>query len=123
MFYHYWDERPDVGEGCFIAPGSIVIGKVKLGDHASLWFNTVVRGDVAPIEIGQNSNIQDLSVLHVAEDHPLKIGVNVSVGHRVVMHGCTVENSCLIGMGSVIMDNVVVGENSLVAAGSLLPPF
>ncbi len=117
----YRDKRPVLGEGVFIAPGAFVIGEVEIGDGSSIWFNTVVRGDVNYIRIGKNTNIQDLSMVHVTTaKYPTFIGDNVTVGHRVMLHGCTIDNNCLIGMGAIILDGVRVGENSIVAAGSLL---
>jgi carbonic anhydrase/acetyltransferase-like protein (isoleucine patch superfamily) len=113
---------PVLGKDCFLAPGVKVIGQVQLGSHVNIWFNSIVRGDVAPITIGENTNIQDLSMLHVTEEHALTIGKNVSVGHHVVLHGASIGEGCLIGMGCIIMDGVVVGNDCLVAAGSLLPP-
>lgn len=120
--YSYRDFTPSFAEGVFIAESADVIGQVKLGPHASLWFNVVARGDINHITIGANTNIQDLSMLHVVEDYPLIIGDNVSVGHQVTLHACTVENSCLIGMGATVLDGAVVGESSVVAAGSVVPP-
>ena len=93
-----------------------------MGDHASLWFNVVARGDINQIIIGENTNIQDLSMLHVLEDVPLIIGKDVSVGHNVTLHACTVEDNCLIGMGAVVLDGALIQKNSVVAAGSVVPP-
>ena len=125
----YQDSTPDVGEGVWIAPGAQVIGQVTLGDDVSIWPGSIVRGDVNGIRIGARTNIQDQSVLHVTHDGPftpggraLEIGADVTVGHRVILHACTVGDGCLIGMGAILMDDVVVGEQSLIAAGSLIPP-
>ncbi len=113
---------PTLGKECFIAPTAVVLGDVHLGDHVSIWFHTVLRGDVNSITVGNNVNIQDLSMLHVDEDAPLMIEDNVSIGHKVLLHGCHIGASTLVGMGAIVMDGVEVGENCLVAAGSLLPP-
>ena len=113
---------PKVGADCFFAPDSQIIGNVIIGDDISIWFNSVVRGDVDQIKISNRTNIQDFSMLHVSSGFPLVIGKEVTVGHRVTLHGCVVEDNCLIGMGAIIMDGAVIGANSLVAAGTLIPP-
>lgn len=119
--YPYRDILPRIGTGCFVAPGAHVIGDVELGDNVSVWFGTVIRGDVFHIRIGSGTNIQDNSVIHVTTDRfPTIIGKNVTIGHKAMLHGCTVKDGALIGMGAIIMDRVVVGENALVAAGSLV---
>jgi carbonic anhydrase/acetyltransferase-like protein (isoleucine patch superfamily) len=120
--YSFQGSRPIVGQHCYIALSADIIGKVTLGSDASVWFGTVIRGDVAPIGIGAQTNIQDLSMLHVTDDLPLTVGKCVTVGHRVTLHSCSIGDNCLIGMGATILDRVVVGPNCLVAAGSLLPP-
>ncbi|MDP6778832.1 MAG: gamma carbonic anhydrase family protein [Candidatus Latescibacteria bacterium] len=104
----------------YIAKGSVVIGDVALGKEASVWYNTVVRGDMAPITVGDQTNIQDLSVVHVDTGFPCAIGNRVSVGHRVILHGCTVEDDCLIGMGSILLNGVHLGEGSIVGAGAVV---
>ncbi|MBI4411061.1 MAG: gamma carbonic anhydrase family protein [Deltaproteobacteria bacterium] len=116
---------PRIHPGVFIAPQAVVVGDVEIGEGSSIWFQTVVRGDVNSIRIGKRTNIQDLSVVHVSNadgPKPAKtvIGDDVTVGHRVILHGCTIGNACLIGMGSIIMDDVVVGEGSFIGAGSLV---
>ena len=113
---------PKVGKGCFFAPDSKIIGNTIIGDDVSIWFNSIIRGDVDQIKIGPKTNIQDFSMLHVSSGFPLIIGNEVTVGHRVTLHGCTIGDNCLIGMGATIMDGAIIGENSLVAAGSLIPP-
>ena len=120
--YSYGKHDPRIPPSCFVAPSADVIGKVSLGENASLWYQVVARGDVNRIEVGENTNIQDLSMLHVIDELPLIIGSNVSVGHHVTLHACTVEDHCLIGMGAVVLDGAKIGENSLVAAGALVPP-
>jgi len=107
----------------WIAPNATVIGSVILEHNASVWFNCVLRGDVHQIRIGQNTNIQDGTIIHVTGGlFPTAIGDCVTVGHAVVLHGCTIEDRALIGIGSIVLDDVVVGEQSLVAAGSLVTP-
>ena len=118
--YLHWTH--EFGKDVYIAPGAQVVGRAIFGDHVSIWHNTVVRADVNFIRIGENTNVQDLSMLHVTEKDGLTIGKNVSIGHSVVMHGCTIGDSCLIGMGAIILDGAVIGENSVVAAGTLVPP-
>jgi gamma-carbonic anhydrase len=113
---------PVIGEEVFIAPNATVVGEVLLGDHVSLWFGAVLRGDIARIEVGEGSNIQDNSVLHVGDEDPCLVGRNVVVGHAAILHGCTVEDDCTIGMGAVILNGAVIGKGSVVGAGALVPP-
>ncbi|MCS6885678.1 MAG: gamma carbonic anhydrase family protein [Acidobacteriota bacterium] len=118
----YKGKTPRLGEGVFVAPTASIIGDVEIGAHSSIWFNTVIRGDVYYIRIGCNTSIQDGSVIHVTTDtYPTIIGDNVTVGHNVTAHGCTIHNGCLIGMGAILLDNCEIGEQSLVAAGTLVP--
>ena len=111
---------PRIAASAYIAPSADVIGSVDVGENSSVWFQCVLRGDVEPIRIGANSNIQDGSVLHTVTGAPVSVGDWVTVGHRVVLHGCTVENHCLIGMGAVLLNRAQVGEGSIVAAGSVV---
>ena len=105
----------------FIAQGAVVAGNVSLGKESSIWYNTVVRGDVGRVTIGKNTNIQDLCMLHMTTDvSDLIIGDEVTVGHHVVLHGCTIQARCLIGMGAVILDNAVIGRGSVVASGAVV---
>ncbi len=113
---------PKVGEGVYLAPTATIIGNIFVGKNVSFWFNSVARADIESIEIGDNCNIQDLSMLHVSDGFPLKIGQNVTIGHSVILHGCSVGDSCLIGMGAIILDGAKIGKNSLVAAGSVVTP-
>ena len=112
---------PEIGENCFLADNAVVIGDVKTGRDCSIWFSTVLRGDVNSIRIGNGVNIQDGSVLHTLyEKSTIEIGDHVSVGHNVTIHGATIKNYALVGMGSTILDHAVVGEGAIVAAGSLV---
>jgi carbonic anhydrase/acetyltransferase-like protein (isoleucine patch superfamily) len=114
---------PVVPASAYVDESAVVIGDVTLGQRASLWCNVVARGDVHFIRIGEETNIQDLSVLHVfAGKFPLTVGARVTVGHHVVLHGCTIEDGCLIGMGAILLDGCHIGAGSLVAAGSLVTP-
>lgn len=120
--FSYKEHTPKILESNFIAPGAMIIGRVHLEQHVNIWYNCVLRGDVNKITIGENTNIQDLSMLHVTAKDALKIGKNVTVGHSVVLHGCTIGDGSLIGMGAKILDGVQIGNNSLVAAGSIVTP-
>jgi gamma-carbonic anhydrase len=121
---------PRIAPSVFLAPGSHVIGDVEIGEDSSLWFNSILRGDVNFIRVGARTNIQDLSIVHVSyQANPTIIGNDVTVGHSVILHACEVKDFALIGMGSVLLDGAVVGEFSLIGAGSLLtqnmqiPPY
>jgi carbonic anhydrase/acetyltransferase-like protein (isoleucine patch superfamily) len=105
----------------FIASTAAVMGDVTIGAESSIWYGAVLRGDLAPIVIGSQTNLQDGTVVHVDEDVPCRVGSRVGVGHRVILHGCTVEDECLIGMGSVLLNKVHIGAGSVVAAGAVLP--
>jgi len=112
---------PQIASSCYISKGVYIIGDVKIGEHSSVWFGTVIRGDVNFIRIGDYVSVQDGSILHVTtEKYPLTIGNRVVIGHRVVLHGCKIGSNVLIGMGSVIMDGVTVGDNCVIAAGTLI---
>lgn len=112
---------PVIGEGCFLAANAVIVGDVVIGNDCSIWFSTVLRGDVNSIRIGNGVNIQDGSVLHTLyEKSTIEIGDHVSVGHNVVLHGCHIRDYALIGMGAVVMDDAEVGEGALVAAGSVV---
>ncbi|MFW5737744.1 MAG: gamma carbonic anhydrase family protein [Spirochaetota bacterium] len=121
--YSYEGKSPTVAAGAFVATGAVVIGDVELGGNASVWFNCTVRGDVHYIRIGEATNIQDNSVLHVTHDtHPLVVGNGVTCGHGVTLHGCTVHDESLIGIGAIVLDGAVVESGAMVAAGALVPP-
>ena len=114
---------PRVPKTAFIADDAVVIGDVELGENASVWFGSIVRGDVNFIRIGDRTNIQDGTVIHVSsKTHSTILENDITVGHRVTLHGCYIETGCLIGIGAIVLDGVRVGRNSLVAAGSLLTP-
>ena len=113
--------HPQFGQECFIAPNATVVGDVIMGDHCSVWFNTVVRGDVNSIRIGNKVNIQDGAVIHCTyKKTKTIIGNNVSIGHNAIVHGCTIQDKVLIGMGAIIMDNAEIGSNSIIAAGAVV---
>ena len=115
--------KPKIHEIAFIADDAAVIGDVEVGEDSSVWFGSVVRGDMNFIRIGARTNIQDITVVHVTSNtHPTILEDEITVGHRVVLHGCHVESGCLIGIGAILLDGVRVGRSSLVAAGSLLTP-
>ncbi len=121
--YPFRGTWPTLGDGVFIAPGARVIGDVTIGARSSVWFNCVVRGDVNVIRIGTGTNIQDGTVVHVTrKTHGTFIGDDVLIGHMCMIHGCTLENGAFVGMGATVMDACVVGENAMLAAGSLLTP-
>lgn len=121
MKYRYKDKMPKIPKSVFIAPNATVIGKVEFGEDCSVWFNSIIRGDVNFIRIGARTNIQDGCILHVTlERWPLQIGQGVTVGHGAILHGCMVGDYCLIGMGARVLDGAQIGEFSLVAAGSLV---
>lgn len=121
--YDYEGRSPTIPASCFIAPGAVVVGDVSMGEDASIWFNATVRGDVHFITIGRATNIQDGAVLHVTHDtHPLVVGSRVTCGHGVTLHGCTVGDEALIGIGAIVLDGAVIEPNAMVAAGALVPP-
>jgi len=118
--YLHW--RPDVDPSAFVAMSAEVMGRVKIGADSNIWYQCVLRGDVHDIEIGARSNIQDHTVIHTSEGiAPCIVGDDVTVGHRVILHGCEVQSRCLVGMGAILMDQCVLEEGSLLAAGALVP--
>lgn len=128
MLIAFQGVTPRIHESVFLAPSADIIGDVCIGENSSVWFGCVIRGDVNRIRIGRNTNIQDLSMIHVThytrEDRgdgfETLIGDNVTIGHRVMLHGCLIENNCLIGMSATILDGAIIGESSIVGAGSLV---
>ena len=115
-----WPARLQVDPTAFVAPGAVIVGEVTLGARASIWFNSVLRGDVAPIVVGDDTNVQDLTTVHVDEGQPARIGARVTIGHRAIIHGCTIEDDCLIGMGAIVLSGAVIGAGSLIGAGALV---
>lgn len=126
--YQFGEDRPEILEDVYIADTADVIGKVTLKARASVWYKAVLRGDTERLEVGEESNIQDGAVLHADPGYPLKVGRGVTVGHQAMLHGCTVEDGCLIGIQAVILNGAVIGANSLVGAcafvkeGAVFPP-
>lgn len=113
--------HPRFGEDCFIAENATIVGEVIMGNHCSVWFNAVIRGDVNSITMGNKVNVQDGAVIHCTyEKTKTHIGNNVSIGHNALVHGCTIEDNVLVGMGSIIMDNAYIGSNSIIAAGAVV---
>lgn len=112
---------PQWGNECFIAENAVIIGDVIMGDNCSVWYNAVIRGDVHYIRMGNKVNVQDGAVIHCTyQKHPTNIGHNVSIGHNAIVHGCTIHDDVLIGMGAIVMDNCVVESNSIIAAGAVV---
>lgn len=120
MIYSLDGQKPELKEGSFAAPDASIIGKVRLAKGASIWFQAVARGDNEWITIGEDSNIQDLSMMHTDLGFPLTVGARVTVGHKVILHGCTIADEALIGMGSTLMNGAKVGKHSIIGAGSLI---
>ncbi|MFD1030333.1 gamma carbonic anhydrase [Metaplanococcus flavidus] len=121
MIYPYKGKHPQIDPSAFIADFTTITGDVTIGAESSVWFNTVVRGDVAPTVIGNKTNIQDLCMLHQSPNNPLILEDNVTVGHQVTLHSCIIRKNALIGMGSVILDGAEIGEGAFIGAGSLVP--
>jgi carbonic anhydrase/acetyltransferase-like protein (isoleucine patch superfamily) len=123
MIYAFLDSNPVFNESNFIAPSADIIGDVTLGEEASVWFNTTIRGDVNWISIGRRSNVQDNCCIHVTNQTcPTEIGDEVTIGHGAVIHGCTIRDRVLIGMNAVVLDKAIIEEDVIIAAGSLVPP-
>jgi carbonic anhydrase/acetyltransferase-like protein (isoleucine patch superfamily) len=128
MIMNYKDLKPKIKKNVFVASSADIIGDVKIGKDSSIWFGTIIRGDVHKIRIGKRTSIQDLSMVHVthykkddkSDGHPTIIGNDVTIGHKVMLHGCTIEDACLIGMGATIIDGAVIGKESIVGACSLV---
>ena len=119
----YNGDAPKLGANTFVAGGAQIIGNVEIGDESSIWFNTVIRADCHWIKIGERTNVQDGTVIHVTQGTaPTQIGCDVTIGHSAVIHGCTIEDLCLIGMGAIILDGATVPTKSIIAAGSVVPP-
>jgi carbonic anhydrase/acetyltransferase-like protein (isoleucine patch superfamily) len=114
-------QKPVLGRNVFVARGAVVAGAVTLGDHSSVWYNAVLRGDINRIVVGHHSNLQDNCVAHLSDDFPCLVGNHVTVGHGAIIHACTVGDCSLVGMGAVVLDGAVIGEESLIAARALVP--
>ena len=121
MILPFANKTPSISGNSFIAPDSVIIGDVTIDEESSIWFKAVLRGDINWIKIGKWTNIQDGCIIHVTgEKSPTTVGSYVTVGHGAILHGCTIEDSCLIGMGAIILDNAVIGNGSLIAAGAMV---
>jgi carbonic anhydrase/acetyltransferase-like protein (isoleucine patch superfamily) len=122
MIYPFHEKTPKIADSAFIADYVTITGDVEIGEESSVWFNTVIRGDVAPTIIGKKVNIQDNSVLHQSPNNPLILEDEVTIGHQVILHSCIIRKKALIGMGSIILDRAEIGEGAFIGAGSLVPP-
>ncbi|QOL24691.1 gamma carbonic anhydrase family protein [Thalassotalea sp. LPB0316] len=120
MIYQLAEHQPIIDESCFIAPTAAVIGQVMLHKNASVWFNVVMRADCDTITVGENTNIQDGSILHVDEKFPLTLGTNVTIGHKVMLHGCTIGDNSLVGMNAVVLNGAKIGKHCLIGANALV---
>ena len=114
--------HPQLAEGVWIAPGATVIGRIEIGEDANIWYGTVMRGDVGSISVGPRTNIQDLSMIHMNGGEETRLGSDVTLGHRVTLHGCTVGDRVLVGMGAIVLDGAEIGSDVVIAAGSLVSP-
>lgn len=121
IIYPYKEHTPDISKSAYIAENAVITGDVKIGEETTIWFNTVIRGDVAPTIIGNKVSVQDNSVLHQSPNSPLVIEDEVTIGHAVILHSCKIRKGALIGMGSIILDDAEIGEGSFIGAGSLVP--
>jgi carbonic anhydrase/acetyltransferase-like protein (isoleucine patch superfamily) len=122
MIIEYEGNRPQIGEGVFIAPTAVIIGKVEIGDGASIWYGVVLRGDEGRIIIGPGSNVQDNAVIHTTLDNPTILEENVTIGHGALLEGCRVEKGAVVGMGAIILQQAIIGEQAMIAAGSVVTP-
>jgi|SRR5688572_5355517 len=113
-------KKPDVAKAAFVASNATVVGNVTLGPLSSVWYGAVLRGDIHSIEIGEGSNVQDLAVVHLADDYGVKVGKYTTIGHSAIIHACTIGDECLIGMGATILDGAVIGDHCIVGANSLV---
>ena len=121
MIYPYHEKNPKIAKSAYLADYTTVTGDVEIGEETSIWFGTVIRGDVAPTIIGNRVNIQDNSILHQSPNNPLIIEDEVTIGHQVILHSCIIRKKALIGMGSIILDQAEIGEGAFIGAGSLVP--
>ncbi len=120
MIGSFFGKEPKIAEGVFIAPNSVIIGDCEIREKSTIWYGVIIRADMDKITIGEMTNIQDLTVIHCDEGKPTIIGSWITVGHRSILHGCQIEDECMIGMGSIILNRARIGKNSIVAAGSLV---
>ena len=116
----YLGQKPKIHESAYIASGAVVIGAVTLGEHASIWHNAVVRADINTIKVGQGSNIQDGTIVHLADEYGVSIGRYVTIGHAAMIHACEIQDECLIGMQATILDGAIIGQQSIIGAGALV---
>ena len=114
-------QKPTIDSSVFVAPGAVILGDVTIEKNCSIWYNSTIRCIEAPILIGEGSNVQDNAVIHVSHNHPVTIGSYVTIGHGAIIHGCTIEDSTLIGMGAIILNGAKIGKNCIIAAGALIP--
>ena len=121
IIYPFKEKKPDIHPSVYLSENAVVTGDVKIGEESSVWFNSVIRGDVAPTIIGKKVNIQDNSVLHQSPGNPLILEDEVTIGHSVILHSCHVEQGALVGMGSIVLDGAVIGKGAFIGAGSLVP--
>lgn len=122
MIVEYMGHKPKIHESCYVADNASIIGRVELKKNANIWYGTVIRGDDNYIIVGENTNIQDNSTVHIDGNYPTIIGDNVTIGHNAIIHACTVGNYVLVGMGSIILNGSEIGDNVIIAAGSVVPP-
>lgn len=122
MLLEYEKIKPQVHDSCFVAESAEVIGRVNVEENSSIWYGCIIRGDENTIEIGKNTNIQDGTVIHISKDYETKIGDYVTVGHKAILHACTVGNNVLVGMGAILLDGVEIEDDVLIAAGSIVTP-
>ncbi len=120
MLLNFFGKIPKIAEGVFTAPDCLIIGDCEIRDKSSIWFGTIIRADMDKITIGEMTNIQDLTVVHCDEGKPTIIGNRITIGHRAILHGCLIEDECMIGMGAILLNRARIGKNSIVAAGSLV---
>lgn len=123
MLHHYLSKIPKIHDNSFIAEGAHIVGNVEIAEEVSVWFNCVIRGDVESVSVGKRTNIQDGTIIHVTRNgFPTYIGSNVTIGHRALLHACTLNDYCFIGMGAIVMDRAVVHSHAMIAAGALITP-
>ena len=113
-------KNAEIGENTWVAPGACLVGKVSVGSDCGIWYNAVIRGDEDQVVIGQGTNVQDQVVIHADHGYPCRVGKNVTIGHAAIIHGCTIEDNVLVGMGSILMNGSVIGRDSIIGAGSLV---